>query len=335
MRDGTPVVLITVAAAFSLFGTTVAHGAESQRPPALIVVEGSRNVSEHSFPGDPEKILVKYEIKAPYPATALVEEIRTKLEKSGWKALPRESISAVYPSGLRVGWRNHVNALPPPATQSFVWNAQWRDADGDVVAYTLLYLSKTLSPEGQPPKPGTDELNVTAMLEKKCLLPLDGLPPSLIVFDGAKDVGAWRLSGEQRLGYDLTAPRPPSEVMASLDARLTKQGWKTEAEPAPPYFPADKWAERHKPGWNFGTSGGFGGHLEWRATWRNEAGSTVRYMLTYPGVLPAGSKEDPEHAMTNYYIQAEFNPSGRARVVVFPPSGPPSIQRVPPPPERP
>jgi hypothetical protein len=324
------IVASGVAAALGLFGAPVrAADVGSERPPALIVVEGARNVSQHSFPGDPEKIHIRYETRTPYPATVLIDEIRTKLEKSGWKALPRESISAVYPSGLRVGWRNHVNATPPPATQSFIWNAQWRDADGDVVAYTLLYLSPTVSPEGRTPNPGTEELNVTAILEKKPLLPVDGLPPSLIVLDGAKDVGAWRLSGEQRLGYDLTAPRPPSDAMTGIAERLEKQGWQPIAEPAPPFFPEEKWAKTHKTGWNFGTSGGFGGHLEWRATWRNESGSTVRYMLTYAGALSAGTREDPEHGVTNYYIQAEFNPTGRAKVVVFPPSGTPSVRRAP------
>jgi hypothetical protein len=176
---------------------------------------------------------------------------------------------------------------------------------------------------------------VTGILKKKYLLPLDGLPPSLIVLDGATDVSAWRLLGDQRLGYDLTAPRPPSEAMATLAERLRQQGWKTEAEPAPPLFPADKWAETHKPGWNFGTSGGYAGHLEWRATWRNASGSTVRYILTYAGALPAGVKEDPERGVTTYYVQAELNPSGRGRVGVFPPSGTPSVRSVAPPSEHP
>jgi len=328
---------VLIASGMALGLAAPARGADSggALPPELIVLPGAEKVSSSPVSGiSGGPLSVRYELRTPYPAAAVIDQIRTKLEAAGWKGLPREGLSPLYPSALRTGWRNHVNTTTKP-TQSFVWNARWRDAEGDVVEYTLMYLSHTPSPEGQAAKPDNDTLRVDANLRRRFLLRLEELPPSLIVLAGAKDVGAWRSMDEQRLGYDLTAPRPPSEAMKAISERLEKQGWKSIAEPPPPLFPAEKWEQTHKTGWNFGTSGGFGGHLEWRATWRNDAGSTVRYMLTYAGTLPAGIREDPEHGVTSYYVQAELNPSGQGRVVVFPPSGPPTIRSVPPPPNRP
>ena len=297
-------------------------------PSALVVVEGARKVVRQSAKNEFDRASVSYDVNTPYPALAVIAEIRGKLENAGWKPLPRESISAINPSSLRVGWRTHVNATPPPATQSFVWNAQWRNRAGDVVAFILMYLSKTLSPEGQTPKPDNDALRVSGTLSERYLLPLEVLPRALIVLDGAKDVSAWRFMDEQRLGYDLSASRPPSGAMAALGERLEKQGWRSEMEPPPPFWPEGKWKKTHKPGWNFG-SGGYSGHLEWRSTWHNAAGGSVRYIFTYAGVLPAGATEDPEHGVTNYYVEANYSASGKSKVFIFPPSGTPSVRREP------
>lgn len=297
-------------------------------PSALVVVEGARKVVRQSAKNELDQVSVSYEVITPYPASGVLAEIQTKLEKAGWKPLPRESISAINRSSLRVGWRTHVIAPPLPAnSQSFVWNAQWRNTAGDVVAFTLMYRSKTVSPEGQAPKPDNDALRVIGILTEHHLLPLEALAPSLIVLDGAKDVGGWRSMDEQHLGYDLSAPRPPAQAMTLLDERLKKLGWKPEMEPPPPWTPPSDWAKTHKPGWNFGRSKGYGGYLEWRSTWHNAAGSSVRYIFTYAGVLPAGATEDPEHGVTNYYVEANYSASGKTKVFVFPPSGTPSVRR--------
>ena len=296
---------------------------------ALVVVEGAEKVVRQPAKSELDRASVSYEVHTPYPASAVIAEIRRKLESTGWEPMPRESISAINPSSIGVGWRTHVNGTPPTATRSFVWNAQWRNPAGDVVAFILMYLSKTPGPDGGTPKPDNDTLSVSGTLSEKRLLPLKGLPPALIVLDGAKDVSAWRLMDEQRLGYDLSASRPPSAAMAALGERLEKQGWKSEMEPPPPYWPEGKWEKTHKPGWNFGSSGGYGGHLEWRSVWRNAAGATVRYIFTYAGVLPAGATEDPEHGVTNYYVEANYSASGKRKVIVFPPSGTPSVRREP------
>src|SRR5262249_34019711 len=173
-----------------------AGGGESagNLPPALVVVEGARDVVGDVPKEELDPATVSYEVKAPYPASAVLAEIQGKLESAFWKPLPRESLSTIHPSSLRAGWRTHVNALhgSDDRTQSFAWKAQWRNSAGDVVAYTLMYLSKTVSPEGQPAKPDSDTLHVNASLSRGRLLPLESLPQALIVLDGAKDISAWR-----------------------------------------------------------------------------------------------------------------------------------------------
>jgi hypothetical protein len=296
-------------------------------PPALVVVEGAANVVGDVPKDDLDMASVSYEVKTPYPASAVIAEIQGKLESAGWKPLPRQSVSPIHPSSLRAGWRTHANPFrgSDDTTQSFLWNAQWRNSAGDVVAFTLTYRSKTSSAEGQPAKPDNDTLRVNGSLSRSRLLPLEGLPQALIVLNGAKDISAWRFKDEQRLGYDFSAPRPPAEAMAALGERLEKLGWRSEMEPPPAWRPESDWATTHKPGWNFGTSRGYGGHLEWRSTWRNTGGSTIRYVFIYAGVLPAGATEDPEQGVTNYYVEVNYSPSGKMKALFFPPPGTPSV----------
>ena len=297
-------------------------------PPALVVVTGARDVVGNPSTEEREPVSVSYEVRTPYPASAVSAEIRGKLEYAGWKPLPRESLGTMHPSSLLAGWRSHVNAFrgSDDRTQSFLWKAEWRNLAGDVVAFTLSYLSKTVSPEGQPAKPDNDTLRVDGTLYKNRLVTLEGLPEALIVLDGAKDVTAWQFKDDQRLGFDLAAPRPPSEAMAAVAKRLEKWGWKSEPEPPPPWRSEGDWAETHKPGWNFGRSGAYAGHMEWRSTWRNRSGSWIRYVFTYAGALPAGATEDPERGVTVYYVEANYSPTGKPNFPFFPPGKARSIK---------
>ncbi|HKF44092.1 MAG TPA: hypothetical protein VKG01_13390 [Thermoanaerobaculia bacterium] len=291
-------------------------------PPALVVVEGARDVVRNLPKEELDPVSVSYEVTASYPASAVLGEIRGKLESAGWRPLPRESLGAIHPSSLRVGWRTHISAFrgTDEETRSFAWNALWRNSAGDVVAFTLTYRTKTVSPESQPAKPDNDSLHVEATLSRNLLLRLEGLPEALIVLDGAGDTTAWRFKDEQRLGYDLLAPRPPSEVMAALGERLEKLGWTSVSEPPPPWRPESDWAKSHKPGWNFGASRGSDSRLEWRSTWQNTAGGSVRYVFSYAAVLPAGATEDPEHGVTHYYVEANYHASGKPNFILLFPS---------------
>jgi hypothetical protein len=74
-------------------------------PSALVVVDGARKVVRQSAKNELDQVSVFYDVNTPYPASAVIAEIRGKLENVGWKPLPRESISAINPSSLRVRWR--------------------------------------------------------------------------------------------------------------------------------------------------------------------------------------------------------------------------------------
>ena len=329
-RNGFLTWMSRLAAAVLLWSAPSLAGAtgKADLPRALVVVAGAVDVVGNFPKEDRDPTSVSYEVKTPYPASAVLTELQGKLEYANWKPLPRESLGAMHPSSIRAGWRSHVNALPGSEgrTQSFVWKAQWRNAAGDDVAFTLSYLSKTVSPEGQAAKPDNDTLRVEGTLSRNRLLNLEGLPEALIVLDGGKDVVAWQLKDYQRIGYDLAAPRPPSEAMASLVKRLERQGWIPEAEQPPPWRPQGDWAETHKPGWNFGKSNGYAGHMEWRSTWRNRSGSWIRYVFTYAGALPPEATEDPEHGITIYYVEANYSPTGKPNFPFYPAWKPPPIK---------
>src|SRR5260221_12460740 len=58
-------------------------------PSALAVVDGARDVVRHSAKNELDQVSVFYDGNKPYPAPAVITQIRGKLKKSGWKPLPR------------------------------------------------------------------------------------------------------------------------------------------------------------------------------------------------------------------------------------------------------
>src|SRR5262245_25783641 len=233
----------------------------AELPAAFVVVKDARDVSLPKDPIDSNSLSVSYKVKAVYPASDVITEIRTRLEASGWKPLPREGVSRMMPSSLKVGWRSHV--LDRPVHESFVWSAQWGNSAGDAVSYTLMYSSGQPPVGRESPKPDNDDLSVHASLNRNKLVRTVDLPSSLIVLDGARDVMAERQAAFDQIVfggsgqvvasrdpakaaektiviYTVTAPRPPAQVMSTLDERLGKQGWTSEAEKPPPGWSAEE-----------------------------------------------------------------------------------------------
>lgn len=300
-------------------------------PPALVVVKDARDVVRPSSGLNPDSLSVSYKVTAPFPASEVLAEIKARLEGDGWKGLPRESVSMMRPSALRAGWRSHV--LDRRAGESFVWNAQWSDAGGDVVAYTLMYKSGPPESGREGSKPDNDDLSVHAQLMKGRLVRVEDLPASLIVLDGARDVTASRERAFDQIVFDgsgnvrgsrdqekaafktkviytLAAPRPPSEVMSTLDGRLGKQGWVSDVEKRPAWISGEDWARSHKPGWNSGKAGGYGGSLEWRSNWRSPSGDTLVYVLYYDAALPPPAADASKPDSIDFLVEATLRPRG-------------------------
>jgi hypothetical protein len=241
-------------------------------------------------------------VRAPYPATGVLAEIRARLEAGGWKAMAMDWVDPRRPSSQKVGWRSHG----VPNKQVFNWTGQWSNPAGDVVEYRLYYESSPARSDLERSKPDNDDLHVEALLRSDRLVPPAALPPSLIVLDGARDVTAWRdrrrfQALEYRIGvrYVVTATYPPSAVMSNLTERLSTQGW----------VPAREGFSRptRSPGWNFQSQANRLAAEQlfaWGAGWQNQAGDRLHYELSYYSGLPPSGAEASTPDNNDLYVEA-------------------------------
>jgi hypothetical protein len=275
-------------------------------PSAIVVVKDARNLFSGRSDDNPSRLSVSYTAPVPYPATGFLAEVRQRLEASDWKPLAEAWYDPRRPSSREVGWRSHVLRPPGQSGEFFNWDAQWSNPAGDVIVYMLQYQSGLPRSGEEGLKPDNDNLRVNAFLMPNRLVPVQTLPSSLILLDGARDVRAWRdrsrwrgLEYEMNLRYTVAVRYPPSEVISNLSERLGQQGWVPWLRPiAPPPF---------KPGWNFRA---FIERLptqqlfRWEADWQNQAGDSLRYDLSYDSALSAPGVEASKPDNDDLHIKA-------------------------------
>ena len=95
------VAVLLVAATAIAPGRPAAAKEPGDLSSALVVVEGAQKVVRRSATNALDTTSVSYEVNTPYPASAVIAEIRGKLEGAGWVAMPRESISAINSSSIK------------------------------------------------------------------------------------------------------------------------------------------------------------------------------------------------------------------------------------------
>jgi hypothetical protein len=275
-------------------------------PPALIVAKNAQNVKGQRDDLRPNRISVSYTVRAAYPATELLAEVRKRLEGSGWKPLSMDPVNAMRPSSHEVGWRVHVTQHPEQ--ENFNWSGQWSNPAGDVVEYQLYYGSGPPKPGRSDPKPDNDDLRVYAALTTKKLVPVEALPASLILSSGARNVFAWRDQGRLSLTglrYTVSATRPPSELMATIEKQLVGLGWESvTVRTTPPWVHTDTRTPAPKPAWLFEGSGPY---PKWREDWQDKAGNSLIYVLSYDGAAP----EPAPGAATDLHVEALLRPKAR------------------------
>lgn len=82
---------------------------------------------------------VYYDVKAPYPAEAVLEQLRHQLTQRGWRPLKEDFLNPGLPSSHVTGWQSFGDGTTKPATLVQQWLAQWDDANGDVLVYAFQY----------------------------------------------------------------------------------------------------------------------------------------------------------------------------------------------------
>jgi hypothetical protein len=108
------------------------------RSEALIQLPGAEDVSYDVYKGR-ERLM--YSLTAEYPATEILDEIRSRLRTQGWKPLEDNYFMTGVPTSHVTGWEQCEETGTEQDVQVMVhaWSADWINAQGDVVLYGLKY----------------------------------------------------------------------------------------------------------------------------------------------------------------------------------------------------
>jgi hypothetical protein len=109
-------------------------------PSELIVPEGATEVRPQRRPDGGVEVL--YRIGQPYPAEGLLAQVHTALPRERWEPLTEDWLNPGMPTSHKMGWQSNINGMRSPNTLIHSWSAQWKDAQGNIVLYGLVYDSK-------------------------------------------------------------------------------------------------------------------------------------------------------------------------------------------------
>ena len=109
-----------------------------QVSPDILVLPGAVDVR---VTGGSNFQRVTYRVSLSYPAASAISTITDHLRRRGWKPLLQNWFNRDDTSNFVRGWINGI--VVPKGVEHFAsrWWAQWRNGDGDIVDYTLLYIS--------------------------------------------------------------------------------------------------------------------------------------------------------------------------------------------------
>ena len=91
---------------------------------------------------------VEFELDEAFPASGLICDALSHLDRRRWRALPRSFLNPDSESSLAAGWgRGYLDGTTVPETYVRPWQADWISRDGTVLTYGLAYRSpKTNEP---------------------------------------------------------------------------------------------------------------------------------------------------------------------------------------------
>jgi hypothetical protein len=129
-----------------LFAVLLCAGCSQKSPsnPALILLPGARDVRQTKLEGTDQ---LNYTLKEAYPARAALKDIKTRLEKLGWKPLEDDYLNPGLPSSHSRGWTEFIDGIRQPNETVQQWLADWQNNKGDIVRYGLVYRSPFNGPQ--------------------------------------------------------------------------------------------------------------------------------------------------------------------------------------------
>ncbi len=113
-------------------------------PRGLIILDGARNIKQHSdYAG-----VVEYDVLAPFPATATIETLTSRLKRQGWTPINEERVYSGpgRPAPHELGWRTLIDGN----TRVLTWTKAWQNDERATVEYNLTYRTKDLNPLHEP-----------------------------------------------------------------------------------------------------------------------------------------------------------------------------------------
>ena len=109
------------------------NGREVQRE-WMVIVPHAVHIQHHKLDSG---VQLTYKIRASYPAQNVLHTINTRLHALGWKPLRDDFLNPGLPSSHIRGWLYYEDHATYTSVR--VWQADWQDAEQEVVTYRLEY----------------------------------------------------------------------------------------------------------------------------------------------------------------------------------------------------
>ena len=124
---------------------SIPHGLAPGLSPALLAPEEAMDVRSEVLP-DIQRL--EFTLKTPYPSSGTILELARHLEAAGWTPTRNNWFNRGEESGYVRGWTEYVAASGPDEPERFVclWWAHWIGPHGELLDYSLTYLSQDSSP---------------------------------------------------------------------------------------------------------------------------------------------------------------------------------------------
>ena len=104
--------------------------------PALIVLPGAEEVTHDLYKG---RVRLIYALDTPYPADAVLGQIRSRLAELGWRQLNSNYFMPGVPTSHVTGWQAYSGVEEGTPVKGYSWSADWINGAGDVLLYGLKY----------------------------------------------------------------------------------------------------------------------------------------------------------------------------------------------------
>lgn len=103
---------------------------------SLVVLSGAININYGKVNRTDQ---VWYNLKADYPATAVINQLLKTIEDKGWSPLKEDFMNPGMITSFVSGWSKYEDLSKQPNTIAHTWNSDWQNKNGDILKYVLGY----------------------------------------------------------------------------------------------------------------------------------------------------------------------------------------------------